>query len=67
MSNTEFHEKLIDKPEGLNAREALYGFAAWLTAHGCRTVMTSSVDASPIADLVDAFCRENGLEPLKRP
>jgi hypothetical protein len=46
----------------LSPSEALYGFAGWLTTRGCRTVMSSSDDASPIAELVARFCRENDLE-----
>lgn len=46
----------------LTASEAVYGFAAWLTTREKKTVMSSTDDAAPIADLVSQFCKENKLE-----
>lgn len=46
----------------LTAAEAVYGFAGWLTCRTDKTVMSSSDDAAPIAELVAAFCKENNLE-----
>jgi hypothetical protein len=53
---------VADELASMSPSEAVYGFASWLTTRGRRTVMSSSDDASPVANLVDAFCRENGLE-----
>ncbi len=45
----------------LNPSEAVYGFAAWLTTREEKTIMSSSDDAAPIANLVEEFCRANNL------
>lgn len=47
--------------DNLTAAEAVYGFAAWLTCRDEPTVMSSTDDAAPIADLVAQFCKENNL------
>lgn len=49
----------------LSASEALYGFVGWLTTRSARTVMSLRDNASPIAELVATFCRENELEPTR--
>jgi len=46
----------------LTASEAVFGFAAWLTCRDEKTVMGSTYDSAPIADLVAEFCKENGLD-----
>jgi len=46
----------------LNASEAVYGFAGWLTTRAEKTVMSATDDAAPIADLVAEFCKTNDLE-----
>lgn len=45
----------------LNASEAVYGFAAWLTTREEKTVLSATDDAAPICELVDRFCRANNL------
>ena len=45
----------------LSASEAVYGFAGWLTSREEKTVMSSSDDAAPVAELVEEFCKENNL------
>lgn len=47
--------------EKLNSSEAVYGFAGWLTSRSEKTVMSSSDNAAPIAELVDKFCKANNL------
>ena len=50
----------------LIASEALYGFAGWLTSRDEQTLISSTDDAAPIAELVNQFCIENRLaEPRK--
>mgnify|MGYP001205209169 CR=1 FL=1 len=46
---------------GLNASEAVYGFAAWLTTRDKRTVLSALDDAAPICALVKQFCETNNL------
>ena len=46
----------------LTASEAVYGFAAWLTCRKEKTIMSSSDNAAPIAELVAIFCKENNLQ-----
>lgn len=46
----------------LTASEAVYGFCGWLTTREKQTVMSSTDDAAPIADLISQFCSENGLD-----
>ena len=57
-NNYRVREGMSDK---LTAAEAVYGFAGWLTCRKEKTVMSSSDDAAPIANLVAEFCSENGL------
>jgi hypothetical protein len=45
----------------MNASEAVYGFAAWLTTRKEKTVMSSADNAAPIADLIKLFCETNNL------
>ena len=45
----------------LNASEAVYGFAAWLTCRKEKTVMSAADDAAVISDLVAQFCETNNL------
>ena len=49
----------------LTASEALYGFCGWLTTRDEKTVMSASDDASPIPELIEKFCRTNGLKEPK--
>ena len=46
----------------LNAAEALYGFAAWLTTRDTAVTFSAEHDAALAADLVNAFVGANGLE-----
>ena len=45
----------------LNAAEAVYGFAAWLTTLEEETKMGSLHNCAEIASLVAEFCEVNGL------
>ncbi len=49
----------------LNASEAVYGFAAWLTTRKEITMMAGSEDCAPVVDLIVQFCEENKLEPCR--
>jgi len=49
----------------LSPSEALYGFVVWLTTRPKKTVMSSSSDAAPIADLVRDFIKTNKLTDPK--
>lgn len=64
MCNPDIFAKAYEpiETDRLSASEAVCGFAAWLTTRDVRTVMSSGDHASPIAELVDDFCRENDLE-----
>jgi len=53
---------MINKMTKLNASEAVYGFAGWLTTRKEKTVMGSNIDCAPIADLVGEFCKVNKLD-----
>lgn len=57
---SELESKFESSP--MTASEAVYGFAGWLTCRAEKTVMSSSDDAAPIADLVAKFCKENKLD-----
>lgn len=46
----------------LSASEALYGFCGWLTTRPERTIMSSSDNATPVAALIEEFCKANNLE-----
>ena len=46
----------------LTASEAVFGFCGWLTSRKEKTVMSSSDNASPIAELIGQFCDENRLD-----
>ena len=45
----------------LTGSEALYGFMAWLTTQQVETTVGSSQDCAPIVELIDTFCKTNGL------
>lgn len=45
----------------MNAAEAVYGFAAWLTTRDAETVMSAHHDSARIAELVTRFCDTNEL------
>lgn len=47
----------------LSASEALFGFVGWLTTRKEPTVLSSATTIDKAPALVDAFCRENDLEP----
>ena len=46
----------------LNASEAIYGFAAWLTTRDESITAGSTHDAAVWAEKVDEFCKVNHLE-----
>ena len=45
----------------LNASEAVYGFAAWLTTREEKTTMSAANDSGVVAELVGQFCKVNSL------
>lgn len=45
----------------LSPSEALYGFMGWLTSRHEPVTFSAGDDAAMAADLVHAFCTENGL------
>jgi DNA-binding transcriptional regulator YbjK len=49
----------------LNASEAVYGFAAWLTNLPARTAMSAQDNAASMAQRVEQFCKQNKLEDLR--
>ena len=46
----------------LNASEAIFGFAGWLTTRDEKTVMSASDDAGHVVQLIKEYCRANNLE-----
>lgn len=52
-------------PVDLNASEALYAFAGWLTTRDEVTEMGAMHDCAPIAKLVGDFCAVNGLPDVR--
>lgn len=59
MLNKHFED--ISEPAPLIPSEALYGFAAWLTALKEPVTMGASHPAGIVAQLVDEFCKANQL------
>lgn len=54
----------IKMSDTLNASEAVFGFAGWLTCRKEKVVFSSGDDAAVVADLVQQFCDANGLPPV---
>ena len=52
--------------ETLNPSEAVYGFAAWITCGGEKTIMSSDDDSAVMADLVVQFCKVNNLPDISK-
>lgn len=48
----------------LNASEALYGFAAWLTTRYEPTTLGAKHDCAPVVDRIVEFIEANDLPPL---
>ena len=46
----------------LSGSEAVFGFVAWLTTRGQKTVMSATHSSAAVVPLVDAFCKANKLE-----
>lgn len=55
-----------DEPVALSASEAVYGFAGWLTCRAEPVTFGSAHDAALPAELVDAFCKSQELEPPRQ-
>lgn len=49
----------------LNASEAVFGFASWLTVRGESLTVGATHDAAPVAELVARFLKAQGLEPVR--
>ena len=47
----------------LSPSEAVYGFAGWLTCRDEAVTLGATHDAAPVAELADAYCRSQKLEP----
>lgn len=45
----------------MNATEAIYGFAAWLTCRPEAVSVGSTHDAAKVAELCKEWCEANGL------
>ena len=45
----------------MNATEAIYGFAAWLTCHPEAITVGATHDAAIVAERCDEWCKANGL------
>lgn len=54
-----------DPPEGLNASEALHGFAAWLMSRSEVVSVSESHGTAELLDLLAAFIVENALPPVR--
>jgi hypothetical protein len=46
----------------MNAAEAVFGFAAWLTSREKPITISRKHNAAEVADLVKRFCEANNLE-----
>lgn len=46
----------------LSPSEALFGFGGWLTTRDEPVTMSAKHDAAVVAELIDEFCKVNGLE-----
>jgi hypothetical protein len=47
--------------EEMNASEAVYGFVAWLSCRKEKTVISSTDNCAPLAELIKQFCETNEL------
>lgn len=54
-----------DSPKRLNAAEAVFGFAAWLTSRSEAVTWSENHGAESAAELAAAFVEANGLPPLR--
>lgn len=54
-----------NKIRRLSASEAVYGFIAWLTTRKEKTLLSSSDDAAPVAELIAEFCKANKLSEAR--
>ena len=53
-----------NESEGLNASEAVFGFAAWLLCRDEVVIFSKHLDVEKTEELCKKFCEENKLEPL---
>ncbi len=51
--------------EAMNASEALFGFAGWLTSRDEEVTASSRHDAAVWAELVGEFIQHNDLPPVR--
>lgn len=51
-----------EKDTKLNAVEALFGFCSWLTSRKKAVTLSSTHDAGVTIDLMEEFCKANGLD-----
>jgi hypothetical protein len=49
----------------LRPSEALYGFVGWLTTRKNKITLSSAHTATPVAELLKAYCEKNGLAPCR--
>lgn len=57
--------KPIIKEADITAREAVYGFASWLTGRINPVTFSSAHEASIAADLAHEWCEKNNLSPIR--
>lgn len=55
----------MDSVVEMNASEALYGFAGWLTTRKQSVVAGAEHNAACWAELVDEFIKNNDLSPVR--
>lgn len=54
------------KNDEMNASEAVYGFAAWLSSREEREVFSCKHDSARVSYLVKKFCETNELPPVSK-
>ena len=57
-------EKQMEDKKQMNASEAVYGFASWLTCRKDKVCFSSTDDSGIAADLVKEFCSANALPEI---
>jgi hypothetical protein len=59
-------KKNVQKVNEVNAREAIYGFMAWLTGRSEVTTLSKIHDASAVPFLIEMFCNENNFPEVTK-
>lgn len=53
----------VEMPDAMNAAEAVFGFAGWLTTRAKETIMGGNADSAVVAELCKTFMETNNLTP----